>query len=139
MGLNLVKYEGTYFWTGMPSLSRGGANSYFWGRYAPLKKKTPKSGANIGAIAGDLLILSLPILASSLTLAFLIVLLRFDKQNQNDNDNKNSDNQEQEQEAENNDLESYYGTIPIQSQWELIVLLSLGAFFTSLYIRMYIH
>jgi hypothetical protein len=38
MGLNLVKYEGTYFWTGMPSLSRGGAKSYFWGRYAPVKK-----------------------------------------------------------------------------------------------------
>lgn len=97
------------------------------------------SSAAIGCVGwlGHSLILSLPILASSLTLAFLIVLLRFDKQNQNDNDNKNSDNQEQEQEAENNDLESYYGTI--QSQWELIVLLSLGAFFTSLYIRMYIH
>jgi hypothetical protein len=39
MGLNLVKYERTYFWTGMPSLSRGGANSDFWGRYAPVKKR----------------------------------------------------------------------------------------------------
>jgi hypothetical protein len=37
MGLNLVKYEVTYFWTDMPSLSRGGDNSDFWGRYAPLK------------------------------------------------------------------------------------------------------
>jgi hypothetical protein len=38
----------------MPSLSRGGDNSYFEGDMPP-KKKTPKSGANIGAIAGDLL------------------------------------------------------------------------------------
>jgi hypothetical protein len=54
MGLNLVKKEGTYFWTGMPSLSRGGANSDFWGRYTPLKK-TPKACPVNGAIAPILL------------------------------------------------------------------------------------
>jgi hypothetical protein len=51
MGLNLVKYERTYFWTGMPSLSRGGANSYFWGRYAPPKKRTPKPCPVNGTVA----------------------------------------------------------------------------------------
>jgi hypothetical protein len=41
MGLNLVKYEGTYFWTGMPSLSRGALTPIFGGDIPP--KKDPKS------------------------------------------------------------------------------------------------
>jgi len=50
MGSNLAMNEGTYFSTGMPSLSRWGANSYILGRYAPLKKY-PKYNPINGTIA----------------------------------------------------------------------------------------
>ena len=56
MGLNLAKYEVTYFWTGMPSaLYQEGAITPIFEGDTPPKKMTPNSGANIGAIAGELL------------------------------------------------------------------------------------
>ena len=85
---------------------------------------------------GHLLILCLPIVASSFILALLIVLLRFDitsTQNQNQNQNQEANNEVVV-------VEGYYDTIQSQTisiimkdyspYWELILLSSVGAFLT---------
>jgi hypothetical protein len=111
---------------------------------------------------GHMIILSLPILASILLLSFLIVLLRFDKQNQQANYQQEQEQEQEDQaedQAENDDqvaedgdanyndyitdeVESYYGSIQsrtisiIMSEYEpfmqLVVLVSLGALLTCI-------
>jgi len=110
--------------------------------------KKDSSSAAIGRVGwvGHFIILSLPLVAMSCTLSFLILLLRFDKQQndqyQNDNENENNYSYENLKDSSMNEVKSYYKSVQEQtlsaimaeyeSYWQLIVLSSLAALFTSM-------
>jgi len=114
--------------------------------------KQDSSSAAIGRVGwlGHILILSFPLLAMSCTLALLLLLLRYDKQQNDDYRNENEKNNNYNYEnVKNNgkniymtEVDSYYHSIlektisiimsEYEPYWQLIVLSSLATFFTSL-------
>mmetsp|Transcript_33150 Transcript_33150/g.38216 ORF Transcript_33150/g.38216 Transcript_33150/m.38216 type:complete len:389 (+) Transcript_33150:122-1288(+) len=112
--------------------------------------KSDSSAAAINRVGwvGHLLILSFPLIAMSCTLALLLILLHYDKQ-QNDayrNENEKNNNYNYENVKNNghpykNEITNYYHSIlektisiimsEYEPYWQLLVLSSLATFFTS--------